>query len=98
MERRGEQIVQNETEATGASKEGVVRWVLMIGLLLAIILLSVIWITGALTKGDVESEENVSEKIAVQKDDAGVTHSSTAPAFDTANGASAAPASGSPAQ
>ncbi|MGN6496481.1 MAG: hypothetical protein ACTHK5_03960 [Tsuneonella sp.] len=96
MERRGEQIVQNETEATGASKEGVVRWVLTIGLLLAIVLLSIIWISGALTNGDVESEENVSEKIAVQKDDAGVTDSSTAPTFGAESGASAARASGSP--
>jgi hypothetical protein len=90
MERRGEQVVQNETEATGASKEGVVRWVLMIGLLLAIIALSVIWITGALTKGDVEKEASVSEKIDIQQDDAAVTDSSTAPAFGSDTTAPAA--------
>ncbi|NTZ42602.1 hypothetical protein G7A66_05785 [Altererythrobacter sp. SALINAS58] len=53
----------NETEASGGSKEGVVRWVLLGGLLLVIVLLSIIWITGALSQGEVESEATVSGTI-----------------------------------
>lgn len=41
-----------EEEASGGSKENVVRWVLAGGLLLAIILLSVVWIIPALNKAD----------------------------------------------
>ena len=37
----------DEEEASGGSKEGVVRYVLMGGLLLAIILMSVVWIGGS---------------------------------------------------
>lgn len=40
------------TEASGGSKEGVVRWVLAGGLLLAIILMSVVWIIPAITGVD----------------------------------------------
>ncbi len=53
----------NETEVSGGSKEGVVRWVLLGGLLLVIVLLSIIWITGALSQGEVESEATVSGTI-----------------------------------
>ena len=53
----------DETSASGGSKEGVVRWVLLGGFLLVIVLLSIIWITGALSQGDVESEATVSGTI-----------------------------------
>lgn len=46
----------DEEKVSGGSKEGVVRWVLGIGLLLAIVLLSIIWIIPALTQGDAEEE------------------------------------------
>ena len=49
MEDRNGEIHVNETEASGGSKEGVVRWVLIVGLVLVIGLLSVTWITGAWT-------------------------------------------------
>lgn len=60
MERRGEEVHVETTEVSGGSKEGVVRWVLIIGTLLAIVFLSIIWITGAAFQGDVEEEGNVS--------------------------------------
>lgn len=63
MERQGDEVHVESTEATGASREGVVRWVLIIGTLLAIILLSIIWMTGAVLQGDVEEEANVSQQI-----------------------------------
>lgn len=63
MERRGEEVHVETTEASGGSKEGVVRWVLIIGTLLAIVLLSIIWMTGAAFQGDVEEERTVSGQI-----------------------------------
>lgn len=47
MHREGDEIHVDDIEASGGSKEGVVRWVLGIGLVLAIATLSIIWITGA---------------------------------------------------
>lgn len=58
----------DETDAKGGSNEGVVRWVLAISLGLAIIALTVIWVTGALTQGPVESQENVARKQEAQRD------------------------------
>ena len=63
MERRGEEVHMNETEASGGSKEGVVRWVLLVGLILVIGLLSLIWITGALTQDKAESQATASGRI-----------------------------------
>ena len=37
------------TETRGASKEGVVRWVLVASMLLIVAAMSIVWITGALT-------------------------------------------------
>ena len=59
----------DETRASGGSKEGVVRWVLIIGTLLAIVLLTVIWMTGALTQGDQEEEITASGNIEAQAND-----------------------------
>lgn len=42
----------DEEEASGGSKEGVVRYVLMGGLLLAVILMSVVWIVPAVMRAD----------------------------------------------
>ncbi len=41
---------------------------LAISLGLAIIALTVIWVTGALTQGPVESQENVARKVEAQRD------------------------------
>ena len=49
----------DEEDVSGGSKEGVVRWILGIGMLLAIVLLSLIWIIPALTQGDAEEEATV---------------------------------------
>lgn len=61
----------DETDAKGGSNEGVVRWVLGISLGLTIVALTLIWVTGALTQGPVESQENVqrqNEAIVEQAD------------------------------
>ena len=46
----------DEENVSGGSKEGVVRWVLGIGLLLAVVLLSLIWIIPALSQGEAEGD------------------------------------------
>ncbi|PXW73368.1 hypothetical protein C7451_11095 [Blastomonas natatoria] len=49
MIRHGEQVEMNSEEASGGQKRSIVRYVLMVSLGLAIIALSIIWITGAAT-------------------------------------------------
>lgn len=68
MHKEGESVHLSEEEASGGSKDGVVRWVLIIGTLLAIIALSTIWITGAVWNTDPNADNaNVSAKVAAQK-------------------------------
>lgn len=50
MHKDGEEVHVDEIEASGGSKEGVVRWVLGISLLLAIIAMSLVWIIPAMTR------------------------------------------------
>lgn len=54
MEKRGEEVHVDVEEARAGSTPHVVRYVLMFGLALAIIALSAIWITGALTDDNPE--------------------------------------------
>lgn len=66
MEKNGEQVIETDTEASAGSKEGVVRWVLGISLALAIGLLTIIWVSGALSQPESSSSpttvENTSER------------------------------------
>jgi hypothetical protein len=50
MVRNGEEVQLTEVEATGAVQTGAMRYVLAISLLVAIMLLSAIWIIGAATR------------------------------------------------
>jgi hypothetical protein len=72
MRSDGNETHVTETEASGGSKEGVVRWVLIIGTLLAVILLSAVWIFGAASQDDVESQVNVSDRMQVQDEGTGI--------------------------
>ena len=47
MERQGEEVHLNETEATGGVKAQGVRYVLGISLLLVVIAMSAVWILGS---------------------------------------------------
>ncbi|ANY20165.1 hypothetical protein A6F68_01652 [Tsuneonella dongtanensis] len=68
MEKRGDEVHASETEVSGGSKEGVVRWVLIIGLILAVGFLTIIWVTGAAVQDDgADSETSVSNTIAVEE-------------------------------
>lgn len=49
MTKNGEQIILNETEASGGRKVGAMRWVLGVSLTLAIIAMSAVWIIPALS-------------------------------------------------
>ena len=49
MERRGDEIHLETEEARSGETRNIVRYVLTIGLFLAILALSAIWITGAVT-------------------------------------------------
>jgi len=71
MHNDGNEVHVSETEASGGSKEGVVRWVLVVSLLAAVVLLSAIWIFGAATQGDVEEEATFSGTIEATSEDEG---------------------------
>lgn len=72
MERHGDQVEVTTTEARGGSTPHIVRYVLLISVVLAIVVLSVIWMTGAATSGNtVESgAERSSDASAVSPADA----------------------------
>ena len=84
MHKEGEEVHVSETEASGGSKQGVVRYVLLGGLVLAIVLLSVTWIVPAMMQGDVEEEATVSGEIQSMESDGSSTDSvvGTNPAAD----------------
>lgn len=72
MHTEGEQVHISTEEVSGGSREGVVRWVLVLGLLLVIGLLSLVWITGALSSTDPNADNaNVSAKIAAEEERGG---------------------------
>ena len=71
MQKQGDEVHIDDTAASGGSKEGVVRWILIAGTLLAIILLSIIWMTGAATQDDVESEVNATGKLDAMSEEEG---------------------------
>ena len=69
MHKEGDTVHLSEEEASGGRKDGVVRWVLVIGTLLAIGALSIIWITGAVSNSDPDADNaNVSAKIAAEQE------------------------------
>ena len=49
MHREGDEVHLNEEEASGASRPHIVRYVLGASLLLAVVLMSAVWIIGSIT-------------------------------------------------
>ena len=83
MHSEGNEVHVSEEEASGGSKEGVVRWVLIIGTLLAIIALSAIWIFGAATREDPDADyASVDRKIEAQEDAATSRQDATMPTIE----------------
>lgn len=56
--KEGDEIHIDDNDATAGSKEGVVRWVLLISLLAVIVFLSAIWMTGAWQASNGEPDES----------------------------------------
>ena len=50
MHMEGDEVHVDDTEASGGSKPGVMRWVLAISLLFAVVAMSAVWIIPALTR------------------------------------------------
>lgn len=75
MSTQGDEIHIEDTEAKAGETSGRMRLVLAFGLILAIVLLTIIWVTGALSQGEVEEEATVSGKIEAQADDGDTTDS-----------------------
>ena len=59
MHKEGDEVHIDEDDARGGSTPHIVRYVLGISLALAIVALSAIWITGALSSPNAEEEEAV---------------------------------------
>ena len=101
MDQRGDEVHTSSTEATGASREDVVRWVLVIGTFLAIALLTIIWITGAFSQDEDDVHQNVGREIqASQADAADEQAQPMMPAIDdgaTSTATASAPAPSAPA-
>lgn len=69
MDTRGEQIHLDKTEARAGSTPHIVRYVLLVSLALAVIALSAIWITGAVSAPD-DTGGHADTKSAVQQGEA----------------------------
>ena len=60
MQRNGDEVEVNTTEARGGETPHIVRYVLIISLVLAIAAMSVIWITGAANSAQADQKGPVS--------------------------------------
>lgn len=63
-------IVIDDVDAKAGTRDGKVRWVLVISLSLAVIALTIIWMTGALSQDPVESQMNVERRIQAEQSQA----------------------------
>jgi len=66
----------DQTDAKAGTKEGVVRWVLAISLGLTVVAFAAIVLSGALSQGPVESQQNVERKVEAQREQSGANDSS----------------------
>jgi hypothetical protein len=70
MQVEGDEVHETAEEARAGATPNVTRWVLTFGLLGAIVLLTIIWVTGALVTGP-EKTQNAGEMIRQQQENAG---------------------------
>ena len=70
MHTEGDEVHIDAEDASAGANDGNahVRWILAIGTILAIVALSIIWMTGAFTQGDIEEEATASGRISSQED------------------------------
>lgn len=76
MSEHNRQTRIDEADASAGSKSGVVRWVLGISLSLAIVAMTIIWVTGALTQDSVESAGTATGREEAQREQAAPASSS----------------------
>ena len=63
---KGDEVHIEDDQAYAGEKSGHMRWVLGLSLLLVIALLGAIWIFGAFSQNEVESQANVTDREAAQ--------------------------------
>lgn len=63
MHKEGDEIHVDTDEVRGGSSSGVMRWVLLIGLLVAIVLLSIVWMNGAANSANDEPIGDISGQV-----------------------------------
>ena len=68
MHREGDEVHETTEEARAGSTPNIVRWILAISLLAAILLLSAIWIFGALTTDEEDRVANVTDRLEATDD------------------------------
>ncbi len=68
MENRNGEVHVDSDEARGGSTPHIVRYILLISVVLVIVVLSITWITGALSTDELEEEATVSGKIDAMSD------------------------------
>jgi hypothetical protein len=68
MHREGDEVHETTDEARAGSTPNIVRWILAISTLAAILLLSAIWITGALTTDRQDRTTTVTDRIQAQEE------------------------------
>ena len=94
MERQGDEVHVETDEARGGSTPNTVRWILIVGLILAIGLLSATWIIGALGMEEEDQHQNVNREILDRAEDEGRdTDSIVSDDFNQIEGAEPAEAS-----
>src|SRR5690348_13494035 len=95
MQVNGDQIHETGEEARAGETPHVVRWVLIFGLLGAIVLLTIIWVTGALSSD--QHTQTVDAQIRAEENAAGGSNTDSIVGDRTAQGDEATPApSGEP--
>ncbi len=67
MDQRGDEVHTSTTEVSAGSREGVVRWVLLIGLVLIIVAFAIIVMSGAFSQDEKDSHQNIGRQITEQK-------------------------------
>jgi hypothetical protein len=66
MERQGDEVHIETDEARGGSTPNIVRWILIVGITAAIVMLSATWIIGALSMDEQGSVATETDRVAEQ--------------------------------
>ncbi|EJL24017.1 hypothetical protein [Novosphingobium sp. AP12] len=70
METQGQEVHLDTEEARGGETSGVMRYVLLISLVLAIVAMTAVWLTGAFTTPETGGNADTEKAVAEQADKA----------------------------